>query len=76
MTGASFEGANLLDTKLTDAIAVNTYWTETALKLGDISGADFSDTLFDRFTQKKLCEKAKGTNPKTKVDTRESLLCE
>lgn len=45
---------------MTDAIAVNTYWTETLLKVGDITGADFSDTLLAPFTQKKLCEKAKG----------------
>lgn len=44
--------------------------------MGDISGADFSDMLLDRFIQSALCKKAGGTNPKTGVDTRESLMCE
>lgn len=49
---------------------------QTLAKVGDISGADFSDMLLDRFLQSQLCKKAGGTNPKTGVDTRESLMCE
>lgn len=44
--------------------------------MADISGADFSDMLLDRFLQTTLCKKASGTNPKTGADTRESLMCE
>lgn len=49
---------------------------QTLAKAGDVTGADFSDTLLDRFLQTTLCKKASGTNPKTGVDTRESLLCD
>ena len=66
----------MVDAIFKDAVINNGYFTETVVKVGSIEGADFSDTLLDRFAQKKLCEKAKGTNPKTKVDTRESLLCD
>ena len=49
---------------------------QTLAKVADISGADFSDMLLDRFLQTTLCKKASGTNPKTGADTRESLMCE
>jgi len=51
----------MVDAILKDAIVNNAYFTETVLKVGSIEGADFSDTLLDRFVQKKLCEKATGT---------------
>lgn len=44
--------------------------------MADVTGADFSDMLLDRFVQTSLCKKASGVNPKTGVDTRESLMCE
>lgn len=38
-------------------------------------GTDFTDALIEPAVQKKLCLKASGTNSKTGVDTRESLMC-
>lgn len=47
-------------------------------QVGDISGADFTDALIRKDVAKTLCLRpdAKGTNPTTEVDTRDSLLCE
>ena len=38
-------------------------------------GADFTDALLDKETQKKLCLTASGTNSVTGVSTRKSLKC-
>jgi uncharacterized protein YjbI with pentapeptide repeats len=43
-----------------------------------IENSDWTDTQLSKYQQKYLCglASAKGTNPKTGVDTRESLMCQ
>jgi len=41
----------------------------------EISGADFTDAVLDLPQQKALCSRASGSNPRTGVDTRDSLNC-
>lgn len=44
-------------------------------RIKSIEGADFTDALLRKDVQMNLCKIAKGTNPTTGVDTRESLGC-
>ena len=78
ISGASFEGANLEGTILTDTIAEGTAFSQTLVDVADISGTDFTDAIMRSDIQKNLCKRpdAKGTNPKTQVDTRDSLFCQ
>ena len=77
MTAASFEGTNLKDAKLTNAVAQGTAFSQTIADAGDIRGADFTDAVIQPYVQKMLCARgdAAGTNAATGADTRESLFC-
>ena len=90
LDGSNFEGADLTQvnlelaqlsrTNLKNAVAKEMYIVGTTNFEGvsSIEGADFTDTELNKYQRKLLCglESAKGTNPKTGADTRESLLCE
>jgi uncharacterized protein YjbI with pentapeptide repeats len=80
MTGANLTNA-LLDTarltraNLTNAILVGAFTSVTNFDGAIIDGADFTDVLLRKDIQMKLCKVAKGTNPTTGRDTRETLEC-
>lgn len=77
LTAASFEGANLDGAKLTGSVAEGTAFSQTLETVGDITGVDFTDAVIRTDINRKLCARpdAKGANPKTGVETRDSLFC-
>jgi uncharacterized protein YjbI with pentapeptide repeats len=90
MTGAtmkrtSFQGANLanamldqltlIDVDLSDAVLEDAIFLRSDFERITINGTDFTNTIFDGFQVKKLCQVATGVNSTTGVDTRESLGC-
>jgi uncharacterized protein YjbI with pentapeptide repeats len=80
MTGANLTNT-LLDTarltraNLTNAILVGASASVANFDGAIIDGADFTDVMLRKDIQKKLCKVAKGTNPTTGRDTRETLEC-
>ena len=77
LTGASLEEAGLDGVSVENAVLVSAYFTRTISDAAKITGADFSEAVMPEKTQKALClrEDAKGTNPTTKMETRETLMC-
>jgi uncharacterized protein YjbI with pentapeptide repeats len=77
LTGASLENAGLEGASFDNAVLTTSYLTDTIKDAKSIAGADFSDAVIPSPTQKQLCKRAdaKGVNPTTQVDTRESLMC-
>ena len=60
LSGAVFRNAMLMNSKFAGAT---------------IDGADFTDAVLDLPQQKALCARASGSNPRTGIDTRDSLAC-
>jgi uncharacterized protein YjbI with pentapeptide repeats len=75
LTNALLDTARLTHTNLTNAILVGAFTSVTNFDGAIIDGADFTDVLLRKDIQMKLCKVAKGTNPTTGRDTRESLEC-
>jgi len=75
LTNATLDSARLNDANLKDAILVGAFVTNVKVPGINIEGADFTDALVLPYEQKLLCKVAKGTNPVTGRDTRETLLC-
>lgn len=85
LEGVNLEGANLsnatLDTarftraNLTNAILEGAFAFNAKFDGAVVDGADFTDVLLRQDVQKQLCQVAKGTNPKTGRETRDTLYC-
>mmetsp|Transcript_10180 Transcript_10180/g.11277 ORF Transcript_10180/g.11277 Transcript_10180/m.11277 type:complete len:239 (+) Transcript_10180:212-928(+) len=79
LTLANVEMAQLSRVNLKDAVLKELYVSGATLFDGiqNIENTDWSDTYLPKYAKKVLCEHptAKGTNPVTGVDTRESLMC-
>ena len=87
--GSDFEGADLSlanvemaqfsRANLKDAILHEMYVSGATIfeGVGSIENSDWSDTMLRKDQQKYLCslETARGTNPTTGIDTRDSLMC-
>lgn len=86
MPGVNFEGSDMqsafLDyvvlrgSNFRGVIATNANFTRSDLGECDVTDADFTEAVIDRYQAINLCETASGTNKFTGVDTRESLGCD
>jgi len=85
LEGANLEGANLsnatLDTarfstaNLTNAVLEGAFAFNAKFDGATIDGADFTDVEFRKDAQDMLCKVAKGKNPTTGRNTRDTLNC-
>ena len=76
LTGASLEEAGLEGAILDQAVMTNAYLSKTIADVKSAKGADFSEAVLPPYAQKSLCASGVGgTNEKTGVATRDSLMC-
>ena len=74
--GATLDLARMVRANLTNAVLEGAFAYNTRLEGAVIDGADFTDVLLRDDMQEKLCQVAKGTNPVTGRNTRETLFCD
>jgi uncharacterized protein YjbI with pentapeptide repeats len=75
LTNATLDTARLTRTNLTNAILDGAFAINTKFTGAIVDGADFTDVLLPNEQMKILCKVAKGTNPVTGRDTKETLNC-
>lgn len=76
LTDSMLDYVVLRGTDFRNSILANANFIRSDLGDTEIEGADFTEALVDKYQLKYLCSVAKGKNPATGVDTRESLGCE
>lgn len=80
MNGCNMEMSDVSNADFTNADLSGSLWTGAVMdgpkgSLTQVDNTDWSEAELTSFQQKYLCKIAKGTNPVTGRDTRESLLC-
>jgi uncharacterized protein YjbI with pentapeptide repeats len=75
LSNATLDSARLIRANLTNAVLEGAFAASARFDGAIIDGADFTDVLLRRDEQDKLCKIAKGTNPTTGRNTRDTLFC-
>jgi uncharacterized protein YjbI with pentapeptide repeats len=75
LSEATLDSARLARANLTNAVLVGAFAFNAKFDGATVDGADFTDVLLRSDVQDQLCAIAKGTNPVTGRETRETLEC-
>ncbi|MBW4618737.1 MAG: pentapeptide repeat-containing protein [Cyanosarcina radialis HA8281-LM2] len=76
LTNATLDTAKFAKANLTNAILEGAFAFNAKFDKAIVDGADFTDVLLREDVREQLCQLAKGTNPTTGRNTRDTLMCE